>query len=81
MHTLDVPVRPFDLAAKVDTVGQARVEKRDQSLAMLFRYTDIALVRASRRSSRSCHDVNPPFSNKFCCPIFDPPEISLHLVG
>src|SRR5580704_548571 len=48
MHALDVPVRPLDLAAKVDTVGQARVEKRDQSLAMLFRYTDIAFISASR---------------------------------
>jgi hypothetical protein len=57
-------VRPFDLAAKVHTVGQARVEKRDQNLAILFQYTNIAFVHAGCGSPCCCHDVNPPLSTE-----------------
>lgn len=46
MQALDVPVSSLHLCAKIDAAREARIEKRDQSLAVLLRNTYAALVGA-----------------------------------
>src|SRR5260370_89488 len=58
MHSLDVPMGPLHLAAKIDTVCKAHVEKSDDGLTVRVRYAHAALIRANSCSCCFAHVVD-----------------------
>jgi len=50
-----VPVRPFDLAVRIDTVGQAEIQKGDDRLAVFVGDADAAGIGADGCGCCFCH--------------------------
>jgi hypothetical protein len=60
MHTLHIPMGPFDLAAEIHAIRETGVQKRNNGLPVCLNLTDAAVVHANCCSRCLGHGVSLP---------------------